>query len=77
MQDIYRINITDSSGSEDYLIQDKDAQSKLISEITLDNGSVSLTKTNNTVDIPAASSSQTGVATSSQIILLDLSLIHI
>lgn len=71
MQDIYKINITDSSGSEDYLIQDKYAQSELISEITLDNGLVSLTKTNNTVDIPAASSSQTGVATSSQIKLLD------
>lgn len=71
MQDIYKINITDSSGAEDYLIQDKDAQSKLISEITLDNGSVSLTKTNNVVDIPAASSTQTGVMTSSQINLLD------
>lgn len=71
MSYISKINITDSSGSNEYNISDEDAQAVLISTITLNGGATSLTKTNNTVDIPASSTTQAGVMTASQVIKLN------
>lgn len=68
---ISKINITDSSGFNEYNISDEDAQAALISTITLNGGATSLTKTNNTVDIPASSSKQDGVMTALQAIQLN------